>query len=143
MKKFLWLVILILFSGCTFHLTASEKVSGPIPKKSETKYGVITGKVSFGPLKPGPESLVEESQDVPAKIYETHKVAVFNEEGKKKIGEVPINKEGIYRIELPPGKYILRITPNSFGRFSNQPFKAEIVAGKTVQLDISVDTGMR
>jgi hypothetical protein len=137
------ILILFIYVGCTLHFTASEQVSGPIPKKSETKYGVITGKVSFGPLTPGPESLVEDSQEVPAKIYETHKVAIFNENGKKKIGEVPINKEGIYRIELPPGKYILRITPNSFGRFSNQPFKAEIVAGKTLQLDISVDTGMR
>ena len=144
--KFCWMAILFLSAACAFKITAEEKVSGPIPKNTEsTKTGVVTGKVTFGPLQPGPEREGDtpEPEEIAEKMYELHKVGILNEDGEKLIRDVSINKKGIYKVELPPGKYILQITPGSVGRFRQQPIKAEVIAGKTLQVDISIDTGLR
>jgi hypothetical protein len=107
--------------------------------------GIVTGKVNFSPTRPGPVRPNEPGADseVLQKIYAAHKVRVVAEDGKKVIREVEINSQGIYKTELEPGIYFLQITPPSMGKFQKQSQRIEITAGKTIQLDISVDTGIR
>jgi hypothetical protein len=107
--------------------------------------GTVTGKVKFSPTRPGPVRANEPEEDpsVLRKIYAAHKVRVLAEDGKKVIREVEINSQGIYKTELEPGIYFLQITPPSMGKFQKQGERVEVVAGKTIQADISVDTGIR
>jgi hypothetical protein len=107
--------------------------------------GTVTGKVKFSPVHPGPVRPNEPEADssVMQKIYATHKVRVLAEDGKKVIREVEINSQGIYKTELEPGIYFLQITPPSMGKIQKQSQRVEVTAGKTTQVDISVDTGLR
>ena len=107
--------------------------------------GTVTGKVKFSPTRPGPvrPNEPEAEPEVMQKIYAAHKVRVVAEDGKKVIREVEINSQGIYKTELEPGVYFLQITPPSMGKFQKRGERVEVVAGKTIQVDISVDTGMR
>jgi hypothetical protein len=107
--------------------------------------GTVTGKVKFSPTRPGPVRANEPEADpsVLQKIYAAHKVRVLAEDGKKVIREVEINSQGIYKTELEPGIYFLQITPPSMGKFQKEGERVEVVAGKTIQADISVDTGIR
>ena len=115
------------------------------PQTSISKMGTVTGKVKFSPVQPGPVRPNEPEADpsVMQKIYTAHKVRVFAEDGKKVIREVEINSQGIYKTELEPGIYFLQIIPPSMGKVQKQGERVEVVAGKTIQADISVDTGMR
>jgi hypothetical protein len=139
------MLMVLLTAACAFKITAEEKVSGPIPKNTPPKTGFVTGKVTFGPLLPGPEREDNSTgqNQIAEKMYDAHKVSVLDEHGKRTIREVAINKEGIYKVELPPGKYVLQVTPPGIGRFKKEFTKVEVKARETVQMDISIDTGMR
>lgn len=110
--------------------------------------GIVTGKVTFGPLRPGPARVEETPEDLEQKkkvlqeIYKSHKVAVLSVDGKKTIGEVEIDKDGNYKAELSPGTYQLRITPAKV-RIQKQAVTVEVKEGKTITADLSVDTGIR
>ncbi len=107
--------------------------------------GIVTGKVKFSPVRPGPVRPNEPEADpsVMQKIYAAHKVKILAEDGKKMIREVEINSQGIYKTELEPGIYFLQIIPPSMGKVQKQSQRVEVIAGKTFQLDISIDTGIR
>jgi hypothetical protein len=107
--------------------------------------GIVTGKVKFSPVQPGPVRPNEPEADpsVMQKIYAAHKVRVLAEDGKKVIRELEINNQGTYKAELEPGIYFLQVTPPSMGKLQKQSQRVEVTAGKTIQVDISVDTGMR
>ena len=112
---------------------------------SISKMGTVTGKVKFSPVQPGPVRANEPEADpsVMQKIHAAHKVRILAEDGKKVIREVEINSQGIYKAELEPGIYFLQIIPPSMGKVQKQGGRVEVVAGKTIQADISVDTGIR
>jgi hypothetical protein len=113
--------------------------------QTNSTMGIVTGKVNFSPTRPGPVRPNEPETDpsIMQKIYAGHKVKVLAEDGKKVIREVEINSQGIYKTELEPGIYFLLITPPSMGKIQKQNQRIEVVAGKTIQADISIDTGMR
>ena len=112
---------------------------------SISKMGTVTGKVKFSPVQPGPVRPNEPEADpsVMQKINAAHKVRILGEDGKKVIREVEINSQGIYKVELEPGIYFLQIIPPSMGKVQKQSQRIEVTAGKTIQFDISVDTGIR
>lgn len=112
---------------------------------SISKMGTVTGKVKFSPVQPGPVRPNEPEADpsVMQKINAAHKVRILGEDGKKVIREVEINSQGIYKAELEPGIYFLQIIPPSMGKVQKQSQRIEVTAGKTIQFDISVDTGIR
>jgi hypothetical protein len=120
-------------------------IQGQETQTNSSTMGIVTGKINFSPIRPGPVRPNEPEADpsIMQKIYAAHKVKILAEDGKKVIREVEINSQGIYKTELEPGIYFLQITPPSMGKIQKQPQRVEIAAGKTVQADISVDTGIR
>ena len=113
--------------------------------QTSSTMGIVTGKIKFSPVRPGPVRPNEPEADlsVMQKIYAAHKVRVLAEDGKKVVREVEINSQGIYKTELEPGIYFLQIIPPSMGKVQKNGERVEVVAGKTIQADISVDTGIR
>lgn len=142
MRNLLIASVLALTCLAGFPLQAEEKGS---TQTKMTEMGIVTGKVTFSPLRPGPVRLnePEASPEVLQKVYAGHKVRVLAEDGKKIVREVEINSQGIYKAELEPGIYFLQVYPPSMGKFQKQGQRIEISAGKTIQADISVDTGIR
>ncbi len=140
------ILVLAVFVSCSIQgMAEEEKASKESVQTKMSRMGVVTGKVSFGPLRPGParEDEQEENQDVLRKIYAEHKVKVLAADGKRTVREVEINSQGIYKVELEPGIYFLQITPPAMGKWQKQSLRTELKPGETVQVDISVDTGLR
>ena len=106
-----------------------------------TLTGFLTGHVTIGPLQPvqraGPPA-------TPApQVYAARTIDVFLADGITRVAKVRIDSDGNYRIALPPGTYIVALARNGIDRARGLPTKITIENGRTVQLDVDIDTGIR
>jgi len=103
--------------------------------------GILEGTVTIGPLTP-----VETPGDkppVPPEVYESRKVMVHDAQGRALIAQVDIGNDGMYRVELPPGGYMVDINRIGIDSSADVPMSVQIQSGETVRLDIDIDTGIR
>jgi len=102
--------------------------------------GVLEGKVSIGPITP-----VQPTTPVPTppEVYAARKVLVYDRYHSKLIETVSLDNNGYYSVKLKPGMYVVDINYAGMDRSSDVPKTIEIEAGHTVQLNISIDTGLR
>jgi len=124
-------VLLMLISGTMW--------SGPEPP------GFVEGHLKIFPL-----SDVNLSDDTGApnsgnaQPYFEYRLIVRSREGKKEITPVTVNKKGNYRIELPPGDYILDVLgPESRPAARVKPRPFTVVSNQLVRVDMDIDTGIR
>lgn len=106
--------------------------------------GVLEGKVTISPLRPGPQR--DRDTDVPPpEVFTSHKVIIFSASDKSRVKEVQADSRGAYRIELPPGKYLVDFEPHDIGmpRLKAPLPDVTITAGETSTLNLDIDTGMR
>ncbi len=126
-KYYSLLIILVLF-----FLTAC------IPEE----HGILQGNVNIGPLTPVlQEGIPEPTPD--ASVYATRQIVIFSQDGKKEITKVPIQPDGSYSIELPPGKYLVDINHSGIDFSKDLPVVVEIKKDQIFSLDIDIDTGIR
>ena len=105
--------------------------------------GTLTGHVDIGPLQPVERVGVPQPTPSPA-MYAAWRIVVLSEDGKREIARGEIDSSGQYQIKLPDGKYMVTARPiNGAGLGGLQVHPVEILTGKTTQLDISIDTGIR
>ena len=108
---------------------------------AEKILGTLRGNVTIGPITP-----VErpgEKPAVPPEAYEARKIMVYGTNMDKLITQVDIDANGYYEVGLKPGTYTVDINRIGVDRSSDVPKEIEIVAGKTVVLDVDIDTGIR
>ncbi len=103
--------------------------------------GILQGTVSIGPLCPVEPCQV--SPDQLAAVYAARKVIVYSADGTSVIKELSLDQTGKYMTELPPGQYVIDINHAGIDRSADVPKTVTIEPGKTVTLDISIDTGLR
>lgn len=120
------IITLIAFTGCT---------------SQDTDEGVLEGYVSIGPI--CPVERPDQPCVTPPEAYEARKILVFRDDGKTFIKTLPIGGNGYYHTELNPGSYIVDINHAGIDRSAEVPARIDIRAGKTVTLNISIDTGIR
>jgi heat shock protein HslJ len=107
----------------------------------EKALGILQGNVNIGPITP-----VErpgEKPTIPPEVYEARKIVVYDKNRDKLIAQVDIDSKGYYEVELKPGIYNVDINRIGMDRSSDVPKEIEIIAGKTIVLDIDIDTGIR
>jgi hypothetical protein len=73
--------------------------------------------------------------------YAEYPLVVLTRDGKKEITQVTADRNGNYRVELPPGDYILDVKARTPKRPKPQPFT--VVSNQTVRIDMNIDTGVR
>lgn len=118
-------------TGILILLLATCSLQEPTP----TDNGV-EGQVFIGPVCP----VVQEGMDGADRPYQTQ-LTINSPEGGR-IVQVQTDKEGRFKIPLPPGEYVLHPeSPNVLPYASEQPFTVE--AGKFTQLTITYDSGIR
>lgn len=110
----------------------------PTPSES----GVITGHVTVQPLSPVEEEGVPTPTPWP-ELYEGRVILIYGPDGEEVVKRAEIDSEGTYREELPPGTYVVDV--ERIGPISSPglPKTIEITSGETVQLDVTIDTGIR
>jgi hypothetical protein len=96
----------------------------------------IQGQVSIGPLCP----VVQVGVDCPDQPYQSS-FMVLTSNGKE-LTRFQSDADGIFKIALSPGDYILRPeSPNSLPYAAEQPFT--VLAGQFTQLTVIYDSGIR
>lgn len=120
----------------------ATRVSAPTPARSANS-GTLTGRVTIGPLRPGPARVGETPQPIPPEVYAARTIQLFAADGKTLVTNVKINPDGTYSVDLPTGNYVVNLARTGIDRAQGLPKNITIEAGKTIQLDIDIDTGIR
>lgn len=102
-------------------------------------HGLLTGTATFMGVPCPPDGMKVPPCDGP---YPDYEVIVYAVDGKTVVARTLTDKNGRFRVELPEGDYVVYAI--GFERRTlHIPNHIDIKAGKTVQLDINIDTGIR
>ncbi|MFH1471079.1 MAG: hypothetical protein ABIF01_04990 [Candidatus Micrarchaeota archaeon] len=115
-------------------------IAGCSQKKNE-ETGTLQGTVTVGPLCP-----VEPCNLAPgalAKALETRRVVVYTQDQSSTVIVVDLKSDGSYKTDLLPGTYLIDIHKIGMDSSGDVPKEITIETGKTIELNIDVDTGMR
>jgi hypothetical protein len=78
-----------------------------------------------------------------ADYYAAYPLLILSKDGKREIRQVTADKDGNYRVSLPPGEYVLDAKGRSPKRIRARPKKFTVISNHTVRLDFDLDTGIR
>lgn len=102
--------------------------------------GTLTGNVSIGPLCPVEPCTISHDRLVAA--YAARPITISTPAGSA-VATVTADPETGYSVTLEPGTYVVDIPNQGIGGSPELPATVIIGDGKTVRLDISIDTGIR
>jgi hypothetical protein len=75
--------------------------------------------------------------------YAAHPLLILSKDGKTKVRELAADKDGNYRVSLPPGDYVLDAKGRAPKRVRAKPKSFTVISNQTVRVDFDLDTGMR
>ena len=95
-------------------------------------------------VSPQPVQLAEASPSKGATMnYAEYPLVILSREGQKEIARVTADKDGNYRVALPPGDYVLDAKGRAPGHVRAAPERFSVVSNQTVHADFELDTGIR
>jgi hypothetical protein len=110
------------------------------PANVKSNMGVLEGKVIVGPI--CPVERVGVLCPVPPEAYTSRAVIVYAGDGKIEIARQNLDETGNYRINLPPGNYIVKTwQPGVLG--AGAAHNINIRSGEITELNLDIDTGIR
>ena len=132
MSSFLkWLI-----SGCVFFLCAGSGLINAAPQ------GFVEGHLKI--ISPREVELADETpSEITAQNYADYRLVILSRDQHTAIANVTADENGNYRVALPPGNYVLDIQDRSRRHVRATPQPFTIVANQTVQIDMTIDTGVR
>ena len=137
------LASLVLFgAACIRENAVSMGEASRLRAAAAEMLGQLEGHVTIGPLRPS-ERAGESPPSPPPEAFALRSINIFKEDGATLVTSVKINADGMYRVPLHPGTYVVGIGRTGMDRARGLPKTIVIPAGQTVRLDISIDTGLR
>jgi len=76
-----------------------------------------------------------------ARNYADYPLIILTGDETKQIARITADKDGNYRVALPPGDYILDVQRHESGNLRAKPQPFTIVAGQTVHVDMTIVAG--
>jgi hypothetical protein len=137
--------LLASFGILAFVLLAAAAVSGCATSGNRAGTGILTGKVTVGPLTPVEQVGVTPPVPDPA-VFTSRKLLLYEADGRTFVEEIPIQAAGyygVYNITLKPGTYIVDYQTKGVSGAKGLPATIEIEAYRTTTLDVDIDTGIR
>jgi len=112
--------------------------------------GLVEGHLNILSLKEV-ELAHEKSRQVTPKAhpqnYSEYPLIILSKDGQREVARVIADREGNYRVTLPPGDYILDVQRGASGRplgyLRAEPHSFTILPNQTVRVDMDIDTGVR
>ena len=80
---------------------------------------------------------------VTPQTYKDYPLVVLNSDGKQPVTATTADAQGNFRVELPPGTYVLDIQDRNRKHVRAKPVPFTVVSNQTVQVDMKMDTGIR
>lgn len=132
---FLVLVALVGLAACTPVGTGASQATAP----ATANQGTLNGDVIAGPTCP----VASPTHPCPPRPVAHRQVAVVTPDGKT-AATATTDENGHFSVMLAPGRYMVKVARTSFPfPIQRQPVFVTIVAGKTVSVQILLDTGIR
>lgn len=128
------LAIVLLLSAC------QPDAVGIVPKLVEP--GILQGHVSIGPLTPVQRAGVP-TPTISADVYAARQIVIYQRDGTTLVTRIKPDANGDYSVTLAPGEYVVNIIRQGIEHARDLPANVIIASGKTVRLDIDIDTGIR
>jgi hypothetical protein len=75
--------------------------------------------------------------------YAEYPLVVLSRAGHKVVAQVSADKDGNFRVALPPGDYVLDAKGRAPGHVRATPKRFSIASHQTVHADFELDTGIR
>ena len=119
---------------------ACHSSSSPTDVSSEP-HGRLAGTVKIGPFCP-----VEQQGNpcpTPPSAYSTRKVLIYDEQRTRVLFTVDIDSQGLYSIDLVPGRYVVDLRKNGLDHSADVPKVVDIHANTVTRVDVDIDTGIR
>jgi hypothetical protein len=76
-------------------------------------------------------------------LYAEYPLVILSREAQKEIARVTADKDGNYRVALPPGDYVLDAKGRAPGHVRATPVRFSVVSNQAVHVDFDLDTGIR
>jgi hypothetical protein len=126
----------LVIAGCAFLPLLAIRAN------DTAKPGILEGHLKIISLKE-----VELAGGKPAKLtaenYAEYPLIILNKDGQKEVARMTPDREGNYRISLPPADYVLDVVGRGQRRLRAEPQPFAVVSGQTVRVDMNIDTGVR
>jgi hypothetical protein len=126
-----------LIAGCSFLILIGSIRAGDVLPP-----GFLEGHLRIVALK-GVELAEGNAPAVTAATYAEYPLIILSKAEQKEIGRVTADRDGNYRLSLPPGDYILDVHGRGRGRVRAKPQPFTVVSNQTVRADMDMDTGVR
>ena len=107
-----------------------------------SEHGRLSGVVTIGPNCPGSQTTSNPCPTQPS-AYALRKILIYTETKSSLLFTVDIDSQGLYVIDLVPGKYTVDLKPSGIDKTSDLPKVVDITANGIVQLNVNIDTGIR
>jgi hypothetical protein len=124
-----------LIAGCAFLILAGSDAT-----LNAEPPGFLEGHlkiVSSQPVEPTDKNTPSATEE----NYVDYPVLVLSQDGQKEIARVTADNNGNYRVELPPGDYILDVQGRSRGRVRAKPERFTVISNQTVRVNMDIDLG--
>lgn len=88
---------------------------------------------------------VEPSDEMPRPpvSYGEYPLIILSQDGKKEIARVTADKDGNYRVALPPAAYILDVQDRAAKHVRGKPKPFTVMSNQTVRVDMNILIGFR
>jgi hypothetical protein len=95
-------------------------------------------------VSPKPVEVAEASPSKGATVnYAEYPLVILGRAGQKEVARVTADKDGNYRVALPPGDYVLDAKRRAPGHARATAERFSVISGQTVHVDFDLDTGIR
>lgn len=125
--------------------SACGPLTGPstTPSAPASAVGYLEGRADIGPLTPVEKVGVPPPTPSP-EICTARGLTVRDAKSDKEVARFSLEGDCTYRVALKPGVYVVDLVRTQrIGGSKDLPKTVEIEAGKTVRLDVSIDTGIK
>jgi hypothetical protein len=125
------------------YLAAALLVARPIACFASGDGGVVEGHLSILSQKEVELADAENTKTTPPPDYAEYPLVVLSRDRKQEVARLTVDANGNYRAELPSGDYVLDVQDRAHKHLRARPQLFTIASGRTVRVDMNVDTGIR
>jgi hypothetical protein len=128
-----YLAVASVLAGSIASLAANDNVAA----------GVLEGHLSILSLKEVELADAENTKTTPPPDYAEYPLVVLSRDRKQAVARLTVDTNGNYHAELPPGDYVLDVQDRAHKHLRARPQLFTIASGRTVRVDMNIDTGIR